>query len=146
MKIYTSYFAQLRKFPTNLIGLSTAAWNPKWRPMGKDKRGVICVDCPPFKPGRECEGLCAGKCDPKHPQDCAFLKAYKAQLDKLNIISIKESLGKLATQIAYDEGFKDVDFAFLVYETPQNCCSERSMIQKWFKEHGIEVKEWQPNT
>lgn len=144
MKLYTSYFAQLRKFPTNLVGLSTAVWNPKWRPMGKDKRGVICVDCPPFKPGHSCEGLCVGSCNPKHPQDCAFLKAYKAQLDKINLSSLQESLGKLSTQIAKDEGFTDVDFAFLVYETPTNPCSERVAIQQYFQEHGISVKEWQP--
>ena len=143
MKLYISYFAQLRNFPTNLVGLSTAVWNPKWRPMGKDKRGVICVDCPPFKPGRECEGLCEGKCNPKHPQDCAFLKTYKAQLDKINLSSLQESLGKLGTQIAKDEGFTDVDFAFLVYETPTNPCSERVVIQQYFKERGIEVEEWQ---
>ena len=145
MKIYTSYFAQLRKFPPNLVGLSTAVWNPKWRPMGKDKRGVICVDCPPFKPGRECEGLCEGKCNPKHPEDCAFLKAYKAQLDKLNLTKIQDSLGKLAVQIALDEGFTDVNFAFLVYETPANPCSERGPIQQWFKEHQIKCEEWQSN-
>ena len=113
--------------------------------MGKDARGVICVDCPPFKPGHSCSGLCNGKCDPKHPDDCEFLKAYKAQLDKINIHSIQESLGKLATQIAHDEGLKDIDFAFLVYETPWNPCSERVVIQQYFKEHGIECKEWNPN-
>lgn len=145
MKLYTSYFAQLRKFPPNLVGLSTAVWNPKWRPMGKDARGVICVDCPPFKPGHSCSGLCNGKCEPKHPQDCAFLKAYKKQLDQINIYNIQESLGKLATQIAQDEGFQDVNFAFLVYETPANPCSERVAIQQYFKEHGIECEEWNPN-
>lgn len=143
MKIYTSYFAQLRKFPPDLVGLSTAVWNPKWRPMGKDKRGVICVDCPPFKPGHECEGLCNGKCEPKHPEDCAFLKAYKTQLDKLNITRIQNSLGKLAKQISHDEGLQDIDFAFLVYETPSNPCSERVAIQQWFHEHGMPIEEWQ---
>ena len=145
MKIYTSYFAQLRKFPPNLVGLSTAVWNPRWRPMGKDARGVICVECPPFKPGHSCSGLCNGKCNPKHPDDCEFLKVYKAQLDKLNIHSIQESLGKLATQIAQDEKLQDINFAFLVYETPTNPCSERVAIQQYFKEHGIECKEWQPD-
>lgn len=144
MKIYTSYFAQLRKFPPNLVGLSTAHWNPKWRPMGKDKRGVICVDCPPFKPGHECEGLCNGSCNPKHPEDCAFLKAYKAQLDKINLINLQESLGKLAVQISQDEKLNDLDFAFLVYETPSNPCSERWPIQQWFKEHNIKCEEWMP--
>ena len=113
--------------------------------MGKDARGVICVDCPPFKPGHSCSGLCNGKCDPKHPNDCEFLKAYKAQLDKLNIHSIQESLGKLATQIARDEGLQDIDFAFLVYETPWNPCSERIAIQQYFKEHGIKCEEWNPD-
>jgi hypothetical protein len=145
MKIYTSYFAQLRKFPPNLVGLSTAVWNPRWRPMGKDVRGVICVDCPPFKPGHSCSGLCNGKCNPKHPDDCEFLKVYKAQLDKLNIHSIQESLGKLATQIARDEKLQDIDFAFLVYETPTNPCSERVAIQQYFKEHGIKCEEWNPD-
>lgn len=142
MKIYTSYFAQLRNFPKNLVGLSTAAWNPKWRPMGKDKRGVICVDCPPFKPGRACEGLCNGKCNPPHPQDCEFLKVYKQQLDKINLTSIMENLGRLAQQISQDENLNDIDFAFLVYETPQKECSERRIIQEYFKERGIEIKEW----
>ena len=145
MKLYTSYFAQLRKFPQNLVGLSTAVWNPKWRPMGKDKRGVICVDCPPFKPGRECEGLCNGSCNPKHPEDCAFLKAYKAQLDKLNVIRIQNSLDKLGTEIAQNEKLKDVNFAFLVYETPANPCSERGVIQQWFREHGMPIEEWNLN-
>jgi hypothetical protein len=113
--------------------------------MGKDARGVICVDCPPFKPGHSCSGLCNGKCNPKHPDDCEFLKVYKAQLDKLNIHSIQESLGKLATQIARDEGLQDIDFAFLVYETPTNPCSERVAIQQYFKEHGIKCEEWNPD-
>ena len=145
MKLYTSYFAQLRKFPTNLVGLSTAHWNPKWRPMGKDKRGVICVDCPPFKPGPGCDGLCKGECNPKHPEDCAFLKTYKAQLDKINLSQFQNSLGKLASQIANDEGFQDIDFALLVYETPTNPCSERGPIQKWGEEHNLNIREWQPN-
>jgi len=145
MKLYTSYFAQLRKFPPNLIGLSTATWNPKWRPMGKDARGVICVDCPPFKPGHSCDGLCNGKCNPKHPEDCLFLQNYKAQLDKININSIQESLGNLATKIMYNEGIQDIDFAFLVYERFDNPCSERVAIQQYFREHGIKCEEWNFN-
>lgn len=142
MKLYTSYFAQLRKFPQNLVGLSTAHWNPKWRPMGKDKRGVICVDCPPFKPGLECDGLCNGSCNPKHPEDCAFLKVYKTQLDKINLIQFQNSLGNLAAKIAAQENIQDIDFALLVYETPANPCSERVAIQQWGKENNIAIQEW----
>ena len=80
MKIYTSYWAQVRNFPKNLVGLNTTVWPPKWRPLGQDKRGVIVIDCPPLKPGKECEGLCRGACEPAHPDDCTFLKVYYDQL------------------------------------------------------------------
>lgn len=145
MRLYTSYWAMVRKFPKNLIGLNTTVFSPRWRPMGKDARGVICVDCPPFKPGYSCDGLCNGKCNPKHPEDCLFLQNYKIQLDKINPTTIQNSLGKLATQICRDEHLPDVDFAFLFYEVPTNPCSERIMVQRWFKEHGYEIKEWNPD-
>ena len=145
LKLYTSYWAQVRNFPRNLVGLSTTIWNPRWRKIGKDARGVICVDCPPFKPGHSCDGLCNGKCNPKHPEDCLFLQNYKSQLDKINPITIQNSLGKLAAQICRDEHLSDVDFAFLFYEVPTNPCSERVMVQRWFKEHGYEIEEWHPN-
>ena len=54
-------------------------------------------------------------------------------------------MNKLLTlhdKICENEKFDDVDFAFLVYETPQNPCSERAMIQKWFHENGMEIEEW----
>ena len=142
MNIYTSYFAQLRNFPKNLIGLSTAAWNPKWRPMGKDKRGVICIDIHEFKPGESCEGLCNGSCNPKHPQDCKFLKAYAAQLNALDFKDIYNRLENLKKRICVGEHLDDVDFAFIVYETPNNECSERWAIQKYFLDNGIQVREW----
>ena len=75
MKLYTSYFAQLRNFPPNLVGLSTAVWNPKWLQSGRDKNGAIWLDIPPLKPGVACEGLCEGKCLPKHPNNCQFLSS-----------------------------------------------------------------------
>jgi len=143
MKLYTSYFAQLRNFPPNLVGLSTAVWNPKWRPMGKDKRGVICMNLPPLKPGKKCEGLCNGKCNPKHPQDCKFLKQYWEQLNEINFEEFMEKLFHLKIAIEIGENLdEEVEFAFLVYETPQNPCSERTIIQKWFHENGIEIEEW----
>lgn len=142
MKLYTSYFAQLRNFPPNLVGLSTAIWNPKWLSPGRDKNGAIWLDIPPLKPGRECDGLCNGKCMPKHPNDCDFLKVYRKQLDKIDFKMFIEHLETLAKTIQLGENLEEVNFAFLVYEKYDNPCSEREIIQQWFRDNGMEIEEW----
>lgn len=147
MKIYTSYFAQIRNFPKNLVILSTAAWPPKWYKIGdKDKNGIISLHCTPLRPGIECEGLCRGSCNPKHPQDCEFLKVYRKQLDKINFKEFLEHLLNLRELLLSENpDYKDIDFALLVFETPQNPCSERVVIQQWFKDNGLEIEEWKYN-
>lgn len=142
MKLYTSYWAQVRNFPKNLIGLNTTVWPPKWRPLGQDKRGVIVVDCPLLKPGPECEGLCNGKCNPRHPNYCNFLRTYEAQLRKIDINSFLHSLSQLKEKIKAGEGLDQIDFAFIVFEKYDNPCSERASIQDWLRSNNIEVKEW----
>lgn len=142
MKIYTSYWAQVRNFPKTLVGLNTTVWPPKWRPLGKDKNGVIVIDCPPLKPGPACEGLCNGKCNPKHPKDCKFLSVYQKQLDAIDFEGFMNSLKKLRDKICADEGYDDVDFALIVFETPQNNCSERLPLWIWLQMNGIDPKEF----
>ena len=142
MKIYTSYFAQMRNFPPNMIGYSTACWEPKYITPGRSQNGIFWLGIPPLKPGKNCEGLCNGKCAIKNPESCAFLQAYRAQLNKLNFEEIVEKMKTIARRIQESEGFEDVDLALLVYETPQNKCSERVVIQQWFKDNGMEIEEW----
>lgn len=143
MKLYTSYWAQVRNFPQDLIGLNTTIWPPKWRPLGEDKRGVLVIDCPPLKPGKECDGLCHGadNCD-KKPEWCDFLLAYESQLSKLDFNDFMEHLNKLKSKICKDKQFEDIDFAFIFFETPQNPCSERSVVSDWFRRNNIFVSEW----
>jgi len=142
MKIYTSYWAMVRHFPKNLVGLNTTVWPPRWRPLGQDKRGVWVIDCPPLKPGHECEGLCAGRCDPKHPDDCKFLQTYYQQLCKLDFNDFLEHLQKLKFKLEKNEQLDNVSFALIVFETPTNSCSERKCLTLWLRENGIEVEEW----
>ena len=126
MKLYTSYWAQVRNFPPNLVGLNTTIWPPKWRPLGKDNREVWVIDCPPLKPGPSSEGLCRGDCNPKHPENCQFLINYYNQLRNIDIRDFFERLVKLKNKM----------------ETPSNKCSERVMIHLWLKDWGVEVEEW----
>ena len=145
MKIYTSYWAQVRNFPKNLVGLNTTVWPPKWRPLGQDARGVWVIDCPPLKPGRDCEGLCRGACNPPHPEDCTFLQTYYNQLCKFDFNDFLNSLGKLKLKICEGEALDDVDFALIVFEAPTRSCSERGPLQKWLKSHDVDVEEWHSN-
>ena len=140
MKLYTSYWGQIRNFPTNLVGLNTTVWPPKWRPLGTDKNGITVLNCKPCIPGRECEYLCRGNCDPPHPQDCKFLQTYRKQLDKINFNEFYNYIEQLSKK------YNNADFAFIVFEPPTRNCSERIPIQNWFRDNGIEIKEWQPNT
>jgi hypothetical protein len=145
MKLYTSYWAQVRNFPTNLVGLNTTIWPPKWRPFGQDKRGVIVVDCPILKPGHECEGLCNGKCNPRHPTSCKFLLTYEDQLKKIDMNDFLSKLHKLEKRIKEGEKLDEINFAFIVFEKYDNPCSERAPIQDWIRSQGIQIEEWFPN-
>ena len=139
MKIYTSYWAKVRDFPTNLVGLNTTVWPPKYRPLGTDKRGVTVINCKPLVPGRECDYLCRGACNPPHPQDCSFLQTYRKQLDKINFNEFYTYIGELSKK------YNNADFAFIVFEPPTRNCSERIPIQNWFHDNGIEIEEWHSN-
>ena len=142
MKFYTSYFAQMRNFPPNMICFSTAHWEPKYITPGRSQNGIIWMGIPPLKPGKECDGLCNGKCIKKTPESCAFLKTYRKQLDALNFQEIITKIKMIAQKIQNNEEFNDVDIAILVYEKFDNPCSERVPIQQWFKDNGMEIEEW----
>ena len=139
MKIYTSYWAQVRNFPTNLVGLNTTVWPPKYRPLGTDARGVTVINCKPLVPGHECDYLCRGTCNPPHPQDCSFLQTYRKQLDRINFNEFYTYIEELSKK------YNNADFAFIVFEPPTRNCSERIPIQNWFHDNGIEIKEWHSN-
>lgn len=144
MKLYTSYFYQIRFFPKNLIALSTVVWPPKYELKDSTGQRALIIDCPPLKPGAACEGLCRGACNPKHPQSCEFLHVYRQQLDAIDLNKFLRKLEKLKTIIEEQEHIQDVNFAFIVFESWRNPCSERVMIQDWLHSNGVAIEEWQP--
>ena len=120
-------------------------WPPRWRPLGQDKNGIIVIDCPPMKPGSECEGLCNGRCPNKHAPNCEFIQTYRRQLEYIDLERFMAQLDELKAQIEEGEGIENVEFAFIVFEAPQNTCSERWAIQDWLRAHNIEIEEWGKN-
>lgn len=153
MQIYTSYFYQIRYFRPYMIPLSTAVWDPKWFHLTKDKnttyidkRGVINgVRFEEFVPDSSCINLCRGRdnCAPSPtPNTCKFLENYEIQLNKYSINEIFDKLIRLS--ISYKNLLKldkNPILVLVVYEDPENPCSERKVIQNYFMRNGIRCKE-----
>ena len=132
MQIYTSYFYQIRNFTPNLIPVSTALSDPAWYrpPQGKeyyiDKRGIVCGlryeplivrDIPPLCPcPYQGEGL----------PHCDFLREYKRSLYQKD----KEKILK-AFEFCLNK-FNADTIVLIVYEAPDNPCSERKALQEFF--------------
>lgn len=150
MKIYTSYFYMIRFFKPNQIPLSTAVWPPRWFVQNGhqyyDKRRVLNgLIAEPFVPDERCQDLCRGleNCSTKDPNTCKFLQQYYKQLCELDFNSIMkrfENLGKAYSERNFLND--DVEFVLIFHETPKNPCSERWIVQKWFKENGYELEEY----
>ena len=153
MKVYTSYFYQIRFFKPYLIPLSTAVWDPKWFHQGYgadykflDKNGVINgLRARPFMPDERCEGLCRGPelCKTKDSNTCAFLKQYYNQLNELDFDETLARFKILGARCQDTMGFiEEPEYALIFHETPVNPCSERIVVTKWFNEHNYDIKEW----
>ena len=154
MRIMTSYFYQIRFFTPNMIPLSTAVWDPKWfhqntgdqRVQWKDKNGVWNgLRAEPFAPGPLCEGLCRGPeyCNNGDPQFCQFLRAYRKQLDMLDFKEIIKRIYTIGKAVQEKEGFTEEPIVVLiVHEATDNPCSERRVIQEWFRDNGYITEEF----
>lgn len=154
MKFKVSYFARIRKFAPNEIPVSTAMWDPKWfhparKPKGVyiDKRGVINgLRCDPFVPTNSC---CPG---PRNclwsPDKCNASMFYWEQLSKLTYGEVMNRFADLERRLRekFDHlsKFDELTFVFIVYEKPDNECSERYAIIRWFEHWGFSLPEWEP--
>lgn len=151
MRVYTSYFYQVRFFKPHMIPVSTARSDPKWFHEGKgnehqfiDSHGVMngLRAAEAFAPGSQLEGMCNGpdKCGKSH--DCAFLRGYANQLASLGFENTMTRLENLANKVKDFLGFDEEPvIVLLVHEAPQNECSERAAIQEWFRKNGVECEE-----
>lgn len=150
MKFALSYFYQIRNFKPNMIPVSTAKWDPKWYHdwLGHgytfvDKRGIVNgLRCEELHGDENCEGLCGPDCIDHNPDNCLFLKNYRAHLESLNWADIEARAERAAADIQSKLHFTDEPIiVFIVYETPKNPCSERVALLDYFKTHGIECEE-----
>ena len=135
-----------------MIPVSTAVWDPKWYHDFKgnnylylDKRGVLNgVRIHPLMPGPSCDNLCHGTegCESK-PDSCAFLQKYYEQLCALSFEEFNQKLQYNCDKLARHYGLGTTAIpVIIVHETPDKLCSERQPIHRWYKENGVDIKEW----
>lgn len=152
MKLAISYFYQIRFFQPNMIPVSTALGDPKWYHDFKtkdyiflDKRGVVNgLRCEELHGDETCSGLCSGRenCQCGDPSNCAFLKAYRAQLEKIDLESFLKRVENSAARVQEWMGFKEEPVVvFIVHEAPWNPCSERVALLDYFKSHNVDCRE-----
>ncbi len=118
MNIYTSYFANVRKLPPNVIPVSIALYQPK-RWAGQSLSTLA--------PTQEI----LGKYKIDH-DEAAYKAAYNQILDRLNPAALRDSLESL---------FRGKDIVLICYERPDTFC-HRHIVAEWLKANGIECEEW----
>lgn len=139
MKLALSYFYQIRNFKKFMIPISTAVWDPKWFHDFKDKEHIFKdknsvyngIRFEELAPGDTCKDLCRGpeECSTKDSSKCLFLQNYRKQIQQLDKNKLLKECEILASNIQRKECFTEEPIiVFIVYETPNNKCSERNVL------------------
>lgn len=131
-----------------MIPISTAVWDPKWYHdfqghdiIFKDKNNVLNgIRYPDLSPA--IIAPCC-PCENKNPNNCQFIKDYAEYLNTLNFDKVYSDLQFIANKskeiLKFDE---EPEICLMVYEKPDNPCSERKSLIEYFGKHGISVTEW----
>lgn len=162
MKIYTSYFGQLRNFKNkNIIPISTTAggW-PWWLYKSYNKKQGSCFlnennimlgiwedkfSCGNLfdKLDEKCSKNCLYKDKVPH---CQFMDTYLNYLRTIDVNYFLNEFKRVSEEVRKVTKFEDEAIILLmVYEGKDCSCAERPCIQQYFKENNIEVKEWNLN-
>jgi len=150
MKYYITYFYNVRFLKPYQIPFSTAIWDPKWWHEGKgyshyfkDKNNVyngLRIEPLHPEPGNE---ECTNCWSDHDPSRCTFMQKYRAQLAGLDFQQITWYLETTAKNIKAKEGFsEEPEIVLLVYEKPDNPCSERQPLIEWFSKNGVALEEF----
>lgn len=144
MKLSITYFYNVRFMKANQLPLSTAAFPPKWW----HKNGKSYIDSNNVVNGFTASRLvpqqqCECPCKKKDYQNCSFLKTYYKQLQEIDFSDFMSNLDAfvILLNMSMPLHARIDEIVLLVFEKPDNPCSERTILKKWFAEHGIELNE-----
>ena len=142
MKIVTSYFYMIRYFTPNIIPVSTALSDPAWYrpPTGKeyfiDKNGVINgLRYEPLIVQRYGEHIC-----PCESKDLAPACPTMIEYEQLLFSLVNKEKTLKAFEYCLNK-FNADTIVLIVYEAPNNPCSERWALQEFFNCKELNLKE-----
>ena len=146
MKIRISYFYQIRNFKKYMLPMSVCISDPAWYHDFKgpdhifiDKRGIL--NGLRLKPiivqgGGNCP------CETKDPTNCPLAADYEFNLSLVNFDEMMKGIYIFAEDYKKRNNInEEIIMVLIVYEAPNNPCSERYTLIKYFNEHGVECKE-----
>lgn len=122
--IYTSYFAQLRNIPQNIIPISICAQVPKWYTGLQHKKLA-----PKYGFFMEWK---------KNKDNDYYIKHYHEEV--LNVLDANDIVTELYSLIP-DES-KNADIVLICYEKSTDFC-HRHLVAEWLRQNEIDCKEWE---
>ena len=122
--IYTSYFAKLKKLPSNVIPISICGKAPNWYTGLQYKK--LAPKYGFFMKWKE-----------NHDNDYYIEHFNKEVLDDLDPFSVISDLQNLLINNGYDE---NSNIALICYEKPGDFC-HRHLVSDWLTKNGIPVNE-----
>ena len=139
-----SYFPMVRYFKANQIGISTAVWDPKYWTYGLNRNSSVTGISEKVLSPTLVEQYCCKECTYKKDlPNCPFLTAYRNYLDTVDFNYLMTEFKRIAEDVKKINNYVgEPEIILLVYETPDNPCSERAALVGYFKKHDIVVEEY----
>ena len=149
MQVRISYFYQIRNFKKNMIPMSTAMSDPDWYHDWQgndhtfiDRRGIL--NGLRLRPiiVQEHNGGVSCPCEHRDWTRCPLAKSYQEHLEQIDFDKMMKGISDFCEMYAKQENLKEEPIAVLiVYEAPNNPCSERGALIDYFNNHGVDCKE-----
>ena len=92
--------------------------------------------------------VCSKDCQfKKDLPNCPFLTAYRNYLDTVDFNYLMTEFKRIAEDVKKINNYEgEPEIILLVYETPDNPCSERQPLIDYFEKHGIKIEEYVKET
>lgn len=138
----------VRHFKANQIGISTAVWDPKYWTYGMNKKSSVTGISEKVLSPVQVEQYCYKDCPYKTDiPNCPFIKDYRKYLDTVDFNYLMAEFKRVAEEVKKINNYEgEPEIILLVYETPDNPCSERQPLIDYFGKHGIKIEEYNKET